>query len=81
MTKNMQNFSRSHFSTIIKYIGISFITGAIAHGFFSGTRQILTALFGIVCFIIGTAMEEEKSNTKTILFSALLAIAIGAVTG
>jgi hypothetical protein len=76
----MQNFSRSHFSTLIKYIGISFITGAIAHGFFSGTRQIITAIIGVVLFIIGTLLEEWTSNMKTIALSALLAIAIGAIT-
>jgi hypothetical protein len=52
------SFSRSHFSTIIKYIGISFITGAISHGFFSGSRQIVTAIAGIVFFIIGSLLEE-----------------------
>lgn len=75
-------FSRAHFSTLIKYIGISFITGAIAHGFFSGTRSLLTGVFGIICFIIGTILEEGKSiHWWTILTGAMLAIGIGAVTG
>lgn len=46
------NFSRDHFTTLIKYIGISFITGAISHGVFSGTRSLLTGAFGVACFII-----------------------------
>lgn len=74
-------FSRDHFSTLIKYIGISFITGAISHWAFSWTRSLLTGGFGVFCFIIGTLMEDNNlSTTKAIFFSALLAIAIGAVT-
>jgi hypothetical protein len=75
-------FSRSHFSTLIKYIGISFITGAISHGFFSGTRSLITGGFGILCFVIGTMLEDDASNTwKTILAGAILAVGIGSVTG
>jgi L-asparagine transporter-like permease len=75
-------FSRSHFATIIRYIGISFITGAISHGFFSGTRSLITGIIGIVCFTIGTLMEEDTSNGwKAIISGAILAVGIGAVTG
>lgn len=74
--------NNQHFPNLIKYIGISFITGAIAHGFFSGTRQILTAIFGVLCFTIGTILEKNTENTlKNILLSVGLAIAFGAVTG
>jgi hypothetical protein len=75
-------FSRAHFSTLIKYIGISFITGAISHGFFSGTRSLVTGIFGIGCFMIGTMMEDDTSNTwRTLLAGAILAVGIGSVTG
>ena len=74
--------NNQHFPTLIKYIGISFITGAISHGFFSGSRQILTAIFGVVCFTIGTLLEKNTENTpKNILLAVGLAIALGAVTG
>lgn len=75
-------FARSHFSTLIKYIGISFITGAISHGFFSGNRSLITGVIGVICFIVGTLMEEDTSNTwQSIISWAVLAVGIGAVTG
>jgi hypothetical protein len=69
---------------LIRYIGISFITGAISHGFFSGWRQIATAIAGIVLFIIGSLLEEwsEKIDSwKVVISGTILAIGIGAVTG
>ncbi len=76
------NFSRSHFSTIIRYIGVSFITGAISHGFFSGSRSLITGAIGVVCFIIGTLMEEgTTTGWKSVISGAILAVGIGAVTG
>ncbi len=75
-------FSLDHASTLIKYIGISFITGAISHGFFSGERQVYTAIFGIFCFVIGTLIEKDTDkNIQNVLLSVWLAISIGAVTG
>lgn len=74
-------FTRDHASSLIKYTGISFITGAISHGFFSEVRSLLMGAFGVVCFIVGTLMEDGYSTKKAILLSAGLAIAIGAVTG
>lgn len=75
-------FSRDHFTTLIKYIGISFITGAISHGAFSGTRSLLIGTLGVFCFIVWTLLEEDTTHTwKTIIASAILAIGIGAVTG
>lgn len=72
----------AHFAHIVKYIGMSFITWAIAHGFFTGTRQILTALFWVICFVIGTYLEEWNNGDKRMLaYAALLALWIGAVTG
>ncbi len=74
-------FTRSHFSTLIKYIGISFITGAISHGFFSEFRSLITGVFGVICFMIGTYLEEDGGSMKAILYGAILAIGIGSVTG
>ena len=74
--------NNSHFPTLIKYIGISLITGAIAHGFFSGTRQVITAIVGVIVFVIGTLIEKDtEKNIKIIMLSVGLAIGIGAITG
>lgn len=80
----MKKIQKEHVALIIKYTGISFITGWLSHGFFSGERQIITSLVGIGFFIIGTLMEQktwEKEYLRTILFSSILAVAIGALTG
>ena len=79
----MSNIQKSHFAMIIKYTGISFITWGLSHWFFSWERQIITSLVWIIFFIAGTLLEqkiESKDYAKTILYSALLAVAIGAFT-
>lgn len=79
----MQSLQREHFALMIKYIGISFITWAISHGFFSGQRQIITAFVGIFFFVIGTVLlkkDWEEDFLKTIILSALLAVSIWALT-
>ena len=79
----MKKIQKEHIALIIKYTGISFITWGISHGFFSWDRQIITSLVGI-CFFIAWTLLEQKSENKTymhtILFSAILAISIWAVT-
>lgn len=36
------NFQRHHAAMLLKYSGISFIAGAVNHGFFSGERSLWT---------------------------------------
>jgi len=48
----MKKIQKEHVALVIKYTGISFITGGLSHGFFSGERQIITSLVGIGFFII-----------------------------
>lgn len=80
----MSRIQKEHFALIIKYTGISFITWGLSHWFFSGERQILTSLVGIVLFIIGTLLEKnnwEKEYLRTIMYSSVFAVSIGALTG
>jgi uncharacterized membrane protein len=55
-------FSRAHGAMLTRYIGISFITGAISHGVFSESRALLTGLVGIVLFTVGSYFEEIQSK-------------------
>lgn len=70
---------------IIKYLGISFITGALSHGFFSGPRAIAFAIAGVILFVFGSLLEKKDSNAtssvRTLLLSSVLAISIGAFAG
>ena len=47
------SFQQQHSAMLLKYSGISFISGAVNHGFFSGTRSLWTAAIGIVLFVLG----------------------------
>jgi hypothetical protein len=58
-------FSRAHFSTLIRYIGISFITGSISHGFFLESRAIFIGIFGVVFFLVGSFFEEGVDIRKS----------------
>lgn len=77
-------FSRAHFSTLTKYIGVSFITGSISHGFFSESRAIFTGILGVFFFLAGSFLEEWiniKHSWNIIIAWTLLSVGIGAVTG
>ena len=80
----MRNFQKEHFATLLKYLGISFITWGISHGFFSSERQILTSLVGIVFFVVWILMMKEKeeyANIYTLWVASLFAVSLWAFTG
>ena len=83
-------FQHHHGAMLLKYSGISFISGAVNHGFFSGERSLWTAAIGIVLFVIGAAMEHRLSDNpqeqdsgllRTLVLGALLSIGLGFFTG
>ena len=83
-------FQHHHGAMLLKYSGISFISGAVNHGFFSGERSLWTAAIGIVLFVLGAAMEHRLSDTaqeqtsslfRTLLLGALLSVGLGFFTG
>jgi uncharacterized cupredoxin-like copper-binding protein len=83
-------FENQHAAMLLKYSGISFISGAVNHGFFSGERSLWTAGAGILLFVIGAVMahrledgaEAAQSNLgKTLFLGALLSVGLGFFTG
>jgi len=79
----MRNFQKEHFATLLKYLGISFITGWISHWFFTGERQIITSLVWIVFFVIGVLMmrqKEEYANFSLLATATLFAVSLWAFT-
>ncbi len=80
------SFEVQHSAMLLKYSGISFISGAVNHGFFSGERSLWTAAAGIVLFVVGAWMEHRHQDSKTGLFESLwvgtlLSIGLGFFTG
>lgn len=80
-------FTITHLSMSLKYGGISFIAGSVSHGVFSGQRSMLTALIGLLAFVLGTWLENRDNKTlktnliKTLAISSLLAVSLGFFTG
>ena len=83
-------FGRYHSVMLLKYSGISFISGAVNHGFFSGERSLWTAALGIVLFVLGALLElfdKQITNqahngwASILLWGALLSIGLGFFTG
>ena len=76
---------------LLKYSGISFISGAVNHGFFSGERSIWTAAIGILLFVSGAWLEHRQTHTEkdtagtgllqTLVLGSLLSIGLGFFTG
>lgn len=83
-------FEKQHAAMLLKYSGISFISGAVNHGFFSGERSLWTAAAGILLFVIGAVMahrledgpsEEKSALWRTLLLGAMLSVGLGFFTG
>ena len=47
---------------LLRYTGISFISGAVNHGFFSGERSLWTAAIGMVLFVLGAVLEHRSTE-------------------
>lgn len=80
-------FTSTHLSTVLKYGGISFIAGAVNHGFFSESRSLWTAAVGILFYLLGAwiEMRHVQDGTKTwrdVLGAGIVfSIGIGFFTG
>ncbi|MBU3706830.1 MAG: hypothetical protein FGM50_09145 [Mycobacterium sp.] len=68
-------------ATLAKYAGISFVAGAVNHGFFSERRSFVTAGVGVVCFLIGAAMEMKAAPDGSKRWGDLLGFGIIASIG
>lgn len=85
------DFQQQHGAMLLKYSGISFISGAVNHGFFSGERSLWTAAIGMVLFVLGAWLEhvwDEPSTAnanpglmKTLAVGSMLSIGLGFFTG
>ncbi len=84
---HMKSFSISHVSSLLKYMGVSFIAGAVAHGAFSEARSVVTAAIGIGGYMIGAYLQSRNDGGERLTWStvigggALSAIGIGFFTG
>ena len=83
-------FEYHHGAMLLKYSGISFISGAVNHGFFSGERSLWTAAVGVILFVIGAVMEHRAADgpdkarhhlIRTLALGTLLSIGLGFFTG
>lgn len=84
------NFQNQHGTMLLRYSGISFISGAVNHGFFSEERSLWTAAIGMVLFVMGAVMEHRQTPDspqeahglmRTLVLGSLLSIGLGFFTG
>ena len=80
------DFEKHHFAMLLKYSGISFISGAVNHGFFSGQRSLWTAAMGVLLFLVGAVMAHQLEDSseaertelwRTLLLGAMLSVGLG----
>jgi uncharacterized cupredoxin-like copper-binding protein len=80
-------FGQQHVAMLLTYSGISFISGAVNHGFFTGERSLWTAAGGILLFVLGAWLdhlnkeEPRESVARTLFWGSLLSIGLGFFTG
>ena len=76
-----------HIATLCKYAGISFIAGAVNHGFFSEERSLLTAGVGVLAYLLGGVLEmrqlpaSERRWLDLLGFGVVSSIGLGFFTG
>jgi uncharacterized cupredoxin-like copper-binding protein len=70
------NLPTAHFATLCKYAGISFIAGAVNHGFFSGERSLVTAAIGVLVYLVGGILEMRASPDGSQRWVDLLGLGI-----
>ena len=81
------NFAQSHIATLFKYGGISFIAGAVNHGFFSEARSIWTAGFGVLFYLLGSWLDIRNREMRGVRwgdvlgFGLISSIGLGFFTG
>lgn len=85
------SFQLQHGAMLLRYSGISFISGAVNHGFFSGERSLWTAAIGMLLFVLGAGLEHrwtehdpkqpQSSLLQTLALGSLLSIGLGFFTG
>ncbi len=81
------HFQLNHASSLFKYTGISFIAGAVTHGFFSEERSFWTALLGVCLYLIGSVIgklsnpQEKQTWTGVLLIGIFASIGLGFFTG
>lgn len=71
----------AHFATLCKYGGISFIAGAVNHGFFSGERSLITAVIGVLAYLVGGILERRANPGSNQSWADMLGVGIVAAVG
>jgi len=77
----------AHVALLCRYAGISFIAGAVNHGFFSGERSLLTAAAGVLVYLVGGVLDmralppAERRWLDLIGVGILSSIGLGLFTG
>ncbi len=80
-------FELDHISALCKYTGISFVAGAVTHGFFSEERSLWTAITGLAVYLVGAIIaklnnpNEKQTWTVVILIGIFASIGLGFFTG
>jgi hypothetical protein len=75
-------YNKQHLISLMEYIWIWLIGWSITHGFFSGTRSLITAIIGILLFTVAEYLKWwQKDYVKLIIGSLIFSIAIGMVSG
>lgn len=86
MTQKIDTLQLRHIATLCKYAGISFISGAVNHGMFSGERSLMTAFLGIIVYLAGTFLlrreDEQTMSLQDVLgYGVIASIGLGFFTG
>ena len=75
------SFATTHTATLLKYGGISFIAGAVNHGMFSESRSLITALFGVFFYLLGSWLDMRLQDAQRLRWADVLGVGIVSSVG
>lgn len=75
------NFAQSHLATLCKYAGISFIAGAVNHGFFSEARSVWTASLGVLFYLLGAWLDMRNRGVSQVRWADVLGFGLTSSIG
>jgi uncharacterized protein (DUF305 family) len=75
--------NKTHFISLLSYVGIGLLATGISYGFFSNKASIIFIILGFCLFIIAQLFKKNESTSwfQLLLFGIVFTISIGMIIG
>jgi uncharacterized protein (DUF305 family) len=79
----IMGLNKTHFISLLSYVGIGLLATGISYGFFSNKASIIFIILGFCLFIIAQLFKKNESTSwfQLLLFGIVFTISIGMIIG